>query len=242
MANTALLNNIDHQNLKIITRRGAEFGDSINQVAVFPTEFIDLQREYPILFRRNEDGKYLCVVLLGLDKDENLYLTDEGWQARYIPAILERGPFMIGFQDQDIDGEIRREPVIHVDIDHPRVNEAEGQPVFQPHGGTTPYLDHVSRVLRRMNQGHELQDDMFAAFEKADLIEEVSMDVRLDENTSYKVPDVFTISEEKLAALDGETLAALHAKDYLRLAFLVLASLPNVNRLIHEKNERMRKA
>ncbi|HAE94281.1 MAG TPA: peptide ABC transporter permease, partial [Hyphomonas atlantica] len=56
MANTALLNNIDHADLKIVTRRGAEFGDSVNQVAVYPTEFSELQRDYPIFFRKDEAG------------------------------------------------------------------------------------------------------------------------------------------------------------------------------------------
>ncbi len=48
-----LLNNIDHHDLRVITRHGAEFGDGINQVMVFPTEFDSVAREYPIVFRKN---------------------------------------------------------------------------------------------------------------------------------------------------------------------------------------------
>ena len=52
MSNTVLLNNLVHQHLKVITRFGAEFGDNISKALVFPTEFIELQKEYPILFRQ----------------------------------------------------------------------------------------------------------------------------------------------------------------------------------------------
>lgn len=238
MTNTQLLNNIDHLDLKVVTRHGPEFGDSINQAIVFPTEFAEVQREYPILFRKDRDGKFQSVALLGFDKGENLFLTDSGWQARHIPVIHQRGPFMIGFQDQDVDGEIRREPVIYVDLDDPRVSDTEGQPVFLPHGGNAPYLQHVSQVLRAINGGVSKERDMFAAFEEAGLIEPAALDIQLDQHTAYQVPDVYSISEEKLAALDAGTLSTLHQEGYLRLAYLVLASLPNVNRLIEIKNFR----
>ena len=213
MANTALLNNIDHADLKIITRRGAEFGDSVNQVAVYPTEFSELQRDYPIFFRKDEAGNYFCVVLMGLDKGENLFLAGDRWNANYVPAL-----------------------VIHVDLDNPRVSKTEGEPLFLAQGGNAPYLQHVSQVLRVIAIGDEMTKPMFEAFDQAGLIEPVSLDLKLDDHTEYKVPDLFTLSEERLAALEGEMLERLHKGGFLRAAYLVLASLSNVNRLINMKN------
>ena len=236
MANTALLNNIDHADLKVIARRGAEFGDSVNQVAVYPTEFSEVQRDYPVFFRKNEAGDYFCVVLLGLDKAENLYLDGDRWIARYIPAMLQRGPFLIGFQDQSVDGETRREPVIHVNLDDPRISKTEGEPLFLPQGGNAPYLQHVSQALRVITVGADMMKPMFDAFDSAGLIEPVSLDIKLDDHTEYKVPDLFTLSEERLAALQGPALEQLHRGGFLRAAYLVLASLANVNRLIMMKN------
>tara|TARA_R110000751_G_scaffold18294_5_gene55890 strand:- start:2804 stop:3547 length:744 start_codon:yes stop_codon:yes gene_type:complete len=236
MTNTALLNNIDHQDLKVITGHGPDFGDNINQTPVFPTEFTEVQREYPILFRKDETGKFHAVALLGLDKGENLFLSESGWQAHYVPAIHQRGPFVIGFQNQEIDGDVRREPVIFVDLDNSRISRTHGQPLFLQHGGNAPYLEHVSHVLRVINRGAEIAEPMFAAFEAADLIEPASLDIRLDDHTSYKVPDIYSISEERLAALSGAELERLHASGFLRAAYLVLASFPNVSRLIALKN------
>lgn len=238
MTKTALLNNIDHANLKVITRHGSAYGDAVNQAVVFPTEFSEVQREYPILFRKDDDGKFQSVALLGFDKGENLFLTDRGWQARHVPVLHQRGPFMIGFQNQAIDGEVRREPVIHVDLDDPRVSETEGQPVFLSHGGNAPYLQHVSSVLRAISLGIEMQRDMFAVFEEANLIEPAALDIRLDQHTVYQVPDIYSISEDRLGELSGVALEKLHKSGFLRLAYFVAGSLSNVNRLIEMKNAR----
>ena len=85
--NRVLLNNIDHHDLRVITRHGAEFGDAVNQVMVFPTEFEAVQREYPIVFRRDAEGALRPVALLGLTREENLFLDGAGgWRAGYVPA------------------------------------------------------------------------------------------------------------------------------------------------------------
>src|SRR5262245_31107251 len=100
MTNHVLLNNVDHHDLRVIVRHGPEFGDSVNQLLVFPTEFESLQREYPIFFRRDQDGSYQPVVLLGLDREENLFLDAGEWRASYVPALAQRGPFSIALQEK----------------------------------------------------------------------------------------------------------------------------------------------
>ena len=238
MANTVLLNNIEHQNLRVIPGYSQAFGDGVNQTAVYPTEFAEAQRDYPILFRKDDQGKYQAVVILGLDRDENLFLTDQGWQARHVPAVHQRGPFLIGFQDQDVDGEVRREPVIYVDLDNPRVSQTDGLPLFLQHGGSAPYLQHVSRVLQALRAGVDMNEAMFAAFEAAGLIEPAELDIRLDEHTVYKVPGVYSINEDALAALEGEALEQLHKSGFLRHAIYAAGSLSNINRLIDLKNRK----
>src|SRR5690606_14413123 len=144
MTNPVLLNNIAHKDLKVINRYGPEFGDNVSGVITFPTEYGDIQREYPILFRKDPStNEFQSVALLGFNKDENLFLADDRWNASYIPGVVARGPFMIGFQTQEIDGELRKEPVIHVDMDNPRISNSEGESVFKEHGGNTPSLEQV---------------------------------------------------------------------------------------------------
>ena len=239
MTNTALLDNVAHKDLRVRVGYSAEFGDDVNHVLVFPTEFVFVQREYPILFRKDTNGDLQAVALLGFGKDENLFLDENGgWQARYIPAIQQRGPFLIGFRQRDIDGEQVREPVVHVDLDHPRISESEGEPVFLKHGGNSPYLEHANRMLQIIYKGTEHLRPMFAAFEAAGLIEEIDIDVELDARTKFKLSGYFTISEDALSGLDGAQLQSLNQAGYLQLAMLVMNSLGNVSWLIELKNRR----
>jgi hypothetical protein len=239
MTNTVLLDNVNHKDLRVRTGYAAEFGDNINMTLVFPTEFAFVQREYPILFRRESTGELQAVVLLGLDKGENLFLDETGWNARYVPAVQQRGPFIIGLHRSDADPDGESEPMIHVDLDHPRVSTTEGAPLFMEHGGNSPYLEHISRMLQLIYHGAKLAKPMFAAFEEAGLIESMEAEVKLDDRVSYKLPDFFTINQERLATLDGVTLERLNSLGYLQLAMMVVHSLGNMEWLIELKKRRL---
>ena len=242
MASPVLLNNVDHANLRVRTGHSAAFGDAVNMVRVFATEYEELQREYPILLRRDEAGQLHAAALLGLDPDENLFLSARGWEGRYVPALLQRGPFSIGVPGQGPNGEPVGEPMIHIDLDHPRISKdadgKEGQPVFLPHGGNSPYLDHMAGVLRTIFAGIEVDKTIFAAFEEYELIEPIRIEIKLSETRQYNVPDCFTISLERLMQLDGDALEKLNRADYFRVAVWIISSLGNVGRMIDLKNAR----
>ncbi len=243
MARYELLNNVKHQDLRIVTRFGAEFGDATGTVVAFPTEFADLQREYPIFFRKDRDsGQWQAMALLGFEANENLFLEDGRWNAAYLPGAVAKGPFVIGFQEQCIDGELRREPVIHVDMEHPRIGSAEGERVFLPHGGNSPYLEHIAGVLRGIRDGVEGGRAMYEAFDAAGLIQPMSVELQLDESRRISLAGLHGIDRERLAALDAQALHRLHRAGYLEGAYLALASMQNLRRLLAEKQRRLRRA
>jgi hypothetical protein len=231
----ALLNNVDHHDLRVITRGGAEFGEAVNQILVFPTEFEAIQREYPIVFRRDAEGALRPVALLGFSRDENLFLDEAcEWQARHIPALFQRGPFSIAAPDS---GE--GEPMIRIDLDHPRVSRSEGTPVFLPQGGNSPYLEQVTAILGAIYLGHRLLEPMIAAFEAAGLLRQVNLEARVGETEVHVVPGVFIIDRERLAALSAKELAELHQGGFLQAVFFAAASLANVQRLADLKGRKV---
>ena len=240
MTNYALLNNVEHHDLKIITRYGKQYGDNIATVLTFPTEFADIQREYPIFFQKDpQSGEFRSIALLGFEKDENLFLESDMWRANYVPAITARGPFLIGFQEKEMGGNVTREPVIHVDMDHPRVSRIEGTPVFLPRGGNTPYIDQIAVVLNGIREGFEVSKGMFDAFTALDLIEPMNVEIKFTDDLQYDLRGLYGINQAKLAGLDGESLVKLNKAGYLQGAFLVLSSLGNMQRLVNLKQQRL---
>lgn len=243
MTRHVMLNNIQHKNLRVITRPGEQFGDNVSTVLTFPTEYADIQRDYPIFFRKDATtGEYSSMALLGLQKDENLYLQGDRWDAGYIPGVIARGPFLIGFQERNEGGELRREPVIHVDLDHPRVSESEGERVFLEHGGNSRYLDNVANILKGINEGLVVSKLMFSAFTELGLIEPLKLEIKLDGDSQFDLVGLHTISQQKLRSLGQEEIYRLHGSGFLQGAYLQLASMNNLRRLIDRKQLRKRQA
>ncbi|WP_449468424.1 SapC family protein [Stenotrophomonas humi] len=241
MARYEMLNNIAHRDLRVATGFGPEFGDETGMMPAFPSEFAELQREYPIFLQKNSTtGEWQSVVLLGFEQHENLFLQDGRWNAGYLPGAAAKGPFLIGFQEQRVDGELRQEAVMHVDLDHPRVNTASGEPVFLPQGGNSPYLDHIASVLRGIRDGSTYGAGMFAMFDAKGLIQPVKLDVQIDEQHRVVVNGLHGIDRDRLALLEGAELLELNRAGYLEGAYLMLASLHNMRRLIAEKQRRLR--
>jgi len=238
MTNRVLLNNIEHKDLRVVSRYGPAYGDAVNQMAVFPTEFEELQREFVILFRKDREGTYQAIILLGFDKDENLFLAEDRWTSRYVPAIQQRGPFSISIERREIQGGEEGEPMIHVDLDDPRVVKEEGLPLFREHGGNSPYLDHVAAVLRTIHIGVEAAKLMYATFEKLALIEPTRLEVSVSDEKKYLLSEFSTISAQRLAVLDGPSLEGLNRAGFLAPAIFVASSLGNMQRLIELKNRR----
>jgi hypothetical protein len=243
MARHVMLNNVAHKNLRVIQRYGAEFGDNMASVLTFPSEYGDVQREYPIFFRRDPgSAEFQSIALLGLQPEENLFVCDGKWNASYIPAVVARGPFLIGFQTREEAGVSTREPVIHLDLDHPRVSQSEGELLFLPHGGNSRYLERIASILGGISDGLTVSAPMFRAFEAAGLIEPMKVEVRFSQEEQFDLDGLYSISEERLRNLDAATLHALNTAGFLQGAFLVVASLNNVKKLIDMKHERRRAA
>src|SRR5690606_19017961 len=147
----------------VITTRGAEYGDNVMQAITFASEFRNLQAHYPIVFRKNAQGQFEPVALLGFKEGQNLFLTRQGWDATYIPLTIERQPFLIGFSSD-------RQPMVHIDLDHPRVSREQGEPLFREFGGNTEFLERMSSVLLAIHQGLAGNEPFIGALLEHDLL------------------------------------------------------------------------
>ncbi|GGE92259.1 SapC family protein [Sphingomonas prati] len=233
--NPVLVNNIDHADLHVAIRAGAEYGDSVNQMPIFPSEFEEAQRSFPIVFRRGDAGMQ-AFVLLGLDRDENLFLSGDRWTSAYVPAIQRRGPFSIGVARPAPGTDTPGEPMIHVDMDDPRVGGDGGLPLFLEQGGNAPLLDHMAGVLRVIYEGMESAPEIYAALEDAGLLQPISLQIAVSEEQGYELPDLMVIDQDALAALSGDTLTDLHRRGLLRAAIMAASSLGTMQQLIDLKN------
>ncbi|MBO9518532.1 MAG: SapC family protein [Porphyrobacter sp.] len=233
MSTAVRLDNVEHAALRLRRDHGARFGEAVNQVAVFASEFEDVQREYPILFARLPDGQIQPVAILGFDREENLFLDGNSWDAAYVPALFRRGPFQVGFSNG--------EAVVNVDLSHPRIatEGEEGDPVFKPHGGDAPALNSALAALRTLSAGAAAAETLSSLFSDLGLVEEVKLEVRLSEHSTIDFDGYLAVTAEKIAALDGEALARLNAAGLLDVAVFAASSLGTMQRLIARKQRKL---
>lgn len=228
-----------HKGLKVDTRPSAAPADHVNRTLLFSTEFEDAHKDFPIFLHKDAGtGQFQAHCILGFDRDENLLLDDEGWRSDYVPAILERGPFMMGTRDTEADKLTGMEPVILFDADDARIGTDEGEAVFLPSGENSPYLDRVLRALRNIQEGLVLDRTFYSKLESLGLIEPLAVKVSLSNVEQINFDGYHAINEEKLASLDGDSLEALNKLGILPLLFFLISSMGNMSRLIDLKNEK----
>ena len=230
MTNAVLLNNVDHRDLRVDTRRGRGLGDDVMFAPTFPAEFRNVQSHYPIVFRKTAEGAFQPVALFGFEEGENLFLDGERWDASYLPLAIERQPFLIGVQGEEL--------LVHVDLGHPRVSRERGEPVFLAHGGTTGFLERINSVLLALYEGLQDVPAFVSALLEQGLLESFTLDVELDDGSRNRLAGFYTINEDKLAALDGTALEKLHRAGYLQAIYMAVASASNFRTLIERRNRR----
>jgi len=237
----ALLNNVDHKDVRVITERSAALGDNVMHAMVFPFEFRSVQAFYPILLHRDERGELYPVALFGFQAGENLFLDEQGWHARYVPAMIRRQPFLIAFEAENGQGGERRR-MLSLDMGSPRVSKERGQLLFEPLGGRTPFLEEMATLLETLYHGAETNKKFVEALQEHGLIESVTFDIALTDGSRNQLLGFHAIDEDKVRALSDEALGKLSRNGFLMPLFMMLASTVNVRSLIDLKNARLKGA
>lgn len=237
MSQTTVLNNVDHKNLKVDTRPGSSKTQNVNRSLVHATEISELHKEFPLVFYKHPDTEQTQLhAILGLEKDENLFIEKSGWTTRFVPALLARGPFSLGYKKTVSEGDAQADPLICIDLQDPRINTEQGEDIFLPFGGEAPYLIYVKKALQTIEQGLQFDKTLFTLIESMDLLEPISIQIKLSNVDEVNFSDYYTINQEKLAQMEGEDLSKLHQYGVLSLLYFVLSSMGNFQQLIALKN------
>ena len=229
MTQHALLNNNQHRDVRIITANGAQYGDNVMAAITFPPEFRNIQAHYPIVFAKDREENYAPIALFGFREKQNLFLQGDKWDATYQPLMLERQPFLIGNSPNG--------KVIHIDLDSPRVSRTEGQPVFLEHGGNSPFLDRIGNLLASIDEGLALNPPFIAALLEHKLLESFALDIQFPDKTHSRFTGFHAIQEDRLNALDGAALGALHQKGFLSAIYMTIASFSRFRDLIERASK-----
>lgn len=202
---------------------GTRFDRTAGMNAMFVTmvEFVDVSREYPIVFvdaGQGPDGQreVAPMAVLGLAKGENLMLRPDGsWAARYIPALLRGYPLGLARADADRVVLVIDEAADALSID----GTGAGEPLFDGQGQPTPQLQARQEFLEQLeNEAHRTR--LFGrALLELELLQTKRFDATLPDGRSLSVDGFLALDEARFEALPDEAVLKLQRSGMLSMIY-----------------------
>ena len=234
MTNIVPLDKEAHRSLRVQAAAAARYGDNQRFVPVIVAEFPHLAVHCPILLSKDAvTGAFYCGAMLGFDEGENLFLKDVEGHDGYRPLNLQRMPFYAS------GGELA------IDLDHPRVTTVDMpaggqyQSIFTEQGEPSRYLRSILAAFDELTPGVERTKRFIDTLLEHRLIEPVEFDLEFDDGTALQVTGLYTIAQDQLRELPDATVVELFRRGYLKLIYLMIASLKQVPVLAQKKNDRL---
>ena len=225
------LSSIIHKNHYIEYSGNYKFARNTNSTYIANIEFTKAAREYPIVFAMEKDNSVYPVVLLGLDKDQNLFVDKDGnWLATYIPAYVRRYPFILAKTEESKADNF----TICIDDQYPGFNtNKKGEKLFGRSGSYSDQLKKSIEFLREYNNHTQITATFCAKLKELNLLEPMKLSVKTNDGKELSMVGFMGVNRGRLKSLPPERVIELFKTDQLELIYLHLASLANVEVLMH---------
>jgi hypothetical protein len=209
------------------------FSLNLHAVPLGASEFAAALRDYPIVFRRREqDGGFEAMAILGMQEGQNLFVMPDGrWDRRtYMPVYVRRYPFcMVDVAGGSGSGE----RMICVD---PQAVAPDGERMFDEAGVALPHWTVFERLL------NEYQDELARAHRLGTTLHELqvlapfSLRADLSSGFSLSLDGMYRVDRNKLGALDAQPLRSLIAGGEMEWIYAHLMSQENFLRLMARRS------
>ncbi|WP_338763280.1 SapC family protein [Massilia sp. METH4] len=233
MAHLVALDNKAHRQVRVNGARAEAAGAGLNMVPVVVSEFLKLVVQYPIAFTKDKDtGRFACVALFGFHDGENLFVDEGRWDAIYVPLQVARQPFFLGKAGE---GE---HFVVCIDTGHAGIGD-DGERIFDADGQETAYLEEAKGRLAELLDGEAPTRQFIDTLVHLELLVPMQLEITFGNGDTTQVQGLYTIDEARLAQLDGDAVATLHAQGLLGPIYTMLASLGHIYAMIDRRNKRL---
>lgn len=217
------LNSRDHAGWKSKGFEDTSFFSKSHAIPVTVDEFIDAQRDFPIVFTAGENP--LPIALFGLNEGVNTFVGDDNklMEQVYVPAYVRRYPFMLARLKQDSD-----ELSLCFDPSAGVIGEFdEGPELFDGEGKPSEFTNGVLDFCRKFEESGQRTKAFMDELVKNDLL--MDGEIAITRGEEADKPFVYRgfrmVDENKLRELPTEALEAMNKSGMLMLVHSHLFSL-----------------
>lgn len=225
------LNSRDHGDWKVSSFADAGFLANTHAIPLTVDEFVDAQRDYPIVFTAGDNP--LPIALMGLNEGVNTFMDDNGKLEAgvYVPAYIRRYPFILAKLSKDSeDMSLCFDPQAGV------VGKTkEGQALFDG-ANPTEYTNGVLEFCKRFEESGQRTRSFLEELKKLDIL--MDGEIAITRNDMPDKPFVYRgfqmVDEKKLRELPAETAETLNKNGMMMLIHAHLFSM-NLMRALFER-------
>jgi hypothetical protein len=226
------LNSRDHGDWKVGSFEDAAFVASSHAIPVTVDEFIDAQRDFPIVFTAGENP--LPIALFGLNDGVNTFIGEDGkiLPDIYVPAYIRRYPFILAkLQAGSDDMSLCFDPSSGV-----VKKQDEGQPLFGDDQQPSEYTQGVLDFCKKFEESGHRTRSFLEELKKLDILMDGEIAITRSDapDTPFLYRGFQMVDEKKLRELPTDTLEALNKNGMIMLIHAHLFSL-NLMRKLFER-------
>ncbi|MEM7666670.1 MAG: SapC family protein [Pseudomonadota bacterium] len=226
------LNSRDHGDWKVGAFESASFMAESHAIPLTVDEFVDAQRNFPIVFTSGDNP--LPIALMGLNEGVNTFIGDDGKIVSdvYVPAYVRRYPFLLAkLQPESEDMSLCFDPNAGV-----VKKQDDGNVLFDGEGKPTEYTNGVLEFCRKFEESGQRTRAFLEELKKLDILMDGEIAItRADQSDKPFVYRGFRmVDEKKLRELPADTLEALNKNGMIMLIHAHLFSL-NLMRVLFER-------
>lgn len=226
------LNSNDHANWKVGSFNNAAFLADVHAVPLTSDEFIDAQRDFPIVFTAGENP--LPIALMGLNEGVNTFMDAEQKieAGVYVPAYVRRYPYILAKLQQGSDDlSLCFDPTVGCFGE-----DQEGEALFDEKAEPTEYTKGVLEFCRRFEEAGQRSRAFVEELDKLGVL--IDGEIAITRSDLPEKPYVYRgfrmVDETRLRELPADVTERLNKNGILMLVHAHLFSL-NLMRNVFER-------
>jgi hypothetical protein len=233
MANIVPVRKDQHKDTKISTKRDLAHVANQHIAPISAREYAQAATSYPVVLVKDpESTRYRSVVMLGLEAGENLYYSDNKWDAIYVPQSISLVPFSLG-----LDPEKEKTLTTCIDLDSAFVGDDKENALFDAEGNETDFYKGIQESLGGLYDNEVMTEKFVQELIDNDLLLELELNINFSNNENKKLVGLYGIDEQKLQKLSDEKVLDFNKRGLFVPIYAMLGSIGQINRLAQLRNQ-----
>lgn len=231
MGNVVALNADQHGQLKARPDRALHYAAGHHMLPISVTEIVAASADFPVFISRQANGGLSLSMITSLVPAQNLFVSENKWQAGFQSAAMRTFPFTLIAGDKN-------QPVLAIDQSSEILSDEHGEALFTDKGKPALWVSQMKAILLEAGNARQITHGFFDALHNLGLMRSIEIAVTFPGDEVSRITGLSMINEDALQSLSKDEFTMLRDQGFLAPIYAVMFSAFQLNRLIRMNNAR----